>query len=536
MKIHYQMIKQWNKMFTLFSVAALFFLAACDEKKEGTPTKPSLSLDASTLSLKLGDSKDIVATISAAGKIKNVTATVDVGTVAVGNISGITGKNTGTVTITYTAPQALGPAKITIEVTDNIDQKVSTDVTVDVSAQPPVDVAAGNVEGTWGPFRTYNIRGNVTVAAGKSLRILEGTTIIIDGDGTQANSPSIVVAGSFYSYGTQTNPILFSVPEAKRTKANIFAGLWGGILGTIESPEMAVIYTRIEFVGAPAVANTNIVTSGELKEGDPRFGLYYTNPNGKFVMMNSTIAYTKDDGLRVNQGKFLVANSTFILNGQTGGDQLNIKSGAVGDVAFNVFFQGATNGIKFSNSDGRDPQMEANVYNNTAINCGCRQTKSVRGGSFNLEKGGRGKVYNNMIVNCKFGVRFPKSPDNPDLANSFVGYNLYYGAKDVISAQFYPSTISSVAKGDFETANDVSGATNTNNPSFVNFNVTTFDEVAAANPANMDFPAAWNLKPNTGSPALGKSKTNFTTKFTSHTLDGKTYNVPPPAANIGAIQ
>ncbi|MFM7428487.1 MAG: hypothetical protein ACKO1F_01165, partial [Flammeovirgaceae bacterium] len=350
MKIHYQMIKQWNKMFTLFSVAALFFLAACDEKKEGTPTKPSMSLDASTLSLKLGDSKDIVATISAAGKIKNVTATVDVGTVAVGDISGITGKNTGTVTITYTAPQALGPAKITIEVTDNINQKVSTDVTVDVSAQPPLDVAAGNVEGTWGPFRTYNIRGNVTVAAGKTLRILEGTTIIIDGDGTQANSPSIVVAGNFYSYGTQTNPILFSVPEAKRTKANIFAGLWGGILGTIESPEMAVIYTRIEFVGAPAVANTNIVTSGELKEGDPRFGLYYTNPNGKFVLMNSTIAYTKDDGLRVNQGKFLVANSTFILNGQTGGDQLNIKSGAVGDVAFNVFFQGATNGIKFSNS------------------------------------------------------------------------------------------------------------------------------------------------------------------------------------------
>lgn len=536
MKIHYQIIKQWNKAFALLSFSALLLLVACEEKKEGAPSKPTLSLDASTIALKLGDTKIINASISAAGKIKSLTATADKGTVVVGDLTSLVGKNSGTVTITYTPPLALGSAKITIEVTDNIGQKVLTEVAVDVTAQPPLDVAAGNVEGTWGPFRTYNIRGNVTVAAGKTLRVLEGTTVIIDGDGTQANSPSIVVAGNFYSYGTDQNPVLFSVPEAKRIKSNIFAGLWGGILATSESQEMAVIYTRIEFVGAPAVANTNIVTSGELKEGDPRFGLYFTNPNGKFVMMNSTIAYTKDDGLRVNQGKFLVANSTFILNGQTGGDQLNIKSGAVGDVAFNVFFQGATNGIKFSNSDGRDPQMEANVYNNTAINCGWRQTKSGRGGSFNLEKGGRGKVYNNMIVNCKFGVRFPKSPDNPDLANSFVGYNLYYGAKDVISAQFYPSTISSVAKGDFETANDVSGATNTNNPNFVNFNVTTFDEVAAANPANMDFPAAWNLKPNTGSPALAKSKTNFTTKFTTHSLDGKSYTVPAPAVNIGAVQ
>ncbi|MFY8036999.1 MAG: hypothetical protein ACOVMQ_07515 [Cyclobacteriaceae bacterium] len=536
MKAHYQMIKQWNRMFTLLSLTALLVFASCEDKKEGTPSKPTMSLDASTLGVKLGDSKVITATISAAGKIKSVTATVDKGTVAVADITSIIGKNTGTATINYTAPQVLGAAKITIEVTDNINQKFSVDVSVDITAQPPVEIAAGNVEGTWGPFRTYNVRGSVTVAAGKTLRVLEGTTVIVDGDGTQANSPSIFVAGNFYSYGTATNPVLFSVPEAKRTKANIFAGLWGGILGTIESQEMAVINTRIEFVGAPAAANTSIVTSGELKEGDPRFGLYFTNPNGKFVMMNSTIAYSKDDGLRVNQGKFLVANNNFILNGQTGGDALNIKSGAVGDAAFNVFFQAATNGIKFSNSDGRDPQMEANVYNNTAINCGWRQTKSGRGGSFNLEKGGRGKIYNNIIVNCKFGVRFPKAPDNPDVVNCAVGYNLYYGAKDVISAQFYPSSIGTIVKGDYETNNDVSGATDTNNPNFVNFAVTTFDEVAAANPANMDFPAAWNLKPNTGSPALAKSKTNFTTKFTTHSLDGKNYTVPAPAANIGAIQ
>ena len=76
---------------------------------------------------------------------------------------------------------------------------------------------------------------------------------------------------------------------------------------------MVVLYTRIEYVGGPAAANSPIVTSGELKEGDPRFGLYFNNPTGKFVMMNSTIAYSKDDGMRVNQGQLLIAYNTYIL-------------------------------------------------------------------------------------------------------------------------------------------------------------------------------------------------------------------------------
>lgn len=522
-----------NRILLLTLLIAGLLAASCSSDDEPTPSAPTVSSDVTTLPIMFGETKSFTVSISAAGKLKTVTATVDVGTVTVTEITG-TDQATGTAKINYTALFDPGDAKITITVTDQVSQQVTKEVAVQITEQPPVELTAGEVGGTtWGPSRTYIVRGNLHVAAGTSLTVKEGVTVIVEGDGTQGNSPEITVDGNFYSYGTAEKPVLFSVAEASRTKANIFAGLWGGILGTSSSNEMVVLYTRIEYVGAPAVAGSPIVTSGELKEGDPRFGLYFNNPNGKFVMMHSTIAYSKDDGMRINQGQLLVAYNTYYLNGKTGGEALNIKSGSVGDVAFNVFFQPATNGVKWSNSDDRSPQMDVNVYNNTAINGGWRQTKAGRGGSFNLEKGGRGKAYNNMAINCRYGIRFPKSPDNPDVANCSLGYNLYYGVDAVIAAEFYPTT-GSVVKGDFETTSDVSGAAGENDPKFTNFNVTPFDHEAAKNADNLDFPATMDLKLKADSPALTKGKTGFATKFTTHSIGGATYNVPAPANYIGA--
>jgi len=522
-----------NRMFLFALMIAGLLAASCSNDDDAPPTPPTISSDVSTLPVMFGDTKSFTINISAAGNLKTVTATADIGTVTVTEVTGID-QATGTAKINYTALFDPATAKITITVTDGATQQVTKDVSVTVTEQPPVELQAGDVEGTWGPSRTYIVRGNLHIAAGKSLTVKEGVTVIVDGDGTQGNSPEFTVDGNFYSMGTAEKPVLFTVSEtARQNKANIFAGLWGGILGTSNSTEMVILYTRIEFVGAPAAAGSPIVTSGELKEGDPRFGLYFNNPNGEFVMMHSTIAYSKDDGMRVNQGKLLIAYNTYYLNGKTGGEALNIKSGSLGDVAYNVFYQPATNGVKWSNSDDRTPQMDVNVYNNTVINGGWRQTKAGRGGSFNLEKGGRGQAYNNMAINCRYGTRFPKSPDNPDLDNCKLGYNLYYGMDDVISAEFYPTT-GSVVKGDFETSHDVSGTTGENDPKFTNFDVTTFNITAAKTSDGFDFPPTMDLKLKSDSPALTKGLKTFTTKFTTHTAGGATYNVPAPSDFIGA--
>lgn len=521
-----------NKFMVMAMLSSTIMLTHCSDDEDSTPSAPQVSPEVSQLSVAQSEVKSFTVSISAAGKLKDITATADKGTVTVTDITG-TDQATGSAKINYTAPLTLGSAIITIIVNDKAEQQVKTDIAVDVTQHAPIEVAAGNVEGEWGPYLTYHVTGSLTIPEGKSLKVREGTTIIMDGDGKPASSPSIVAIGNFYSYGTQDKPVLFTVPEAKRTKANIFAGLWGGILATAKSTEMLVLYTRIEYTGLPGVKGTDIVDSGEVAEGDPTYALYFTNPNGKVVIMNSTIAYTVDVAVQINQGSLLVANNTFILNGKSGGESINLKSGAVGDIAFNTFYSSATNGVKWSNSGDRSPQNNANVYNNTAVNCGWRQTKAGRGGSFNLEKGGRGQVYNNIVANSKYGVRFPNTPDNPDLTNSKVGYNLYFGNNDESITGFYPST-GSITKGSFETTNDISGAKGENDPKFVTFDVTTFDATAAKNSSNVDFPAAFNFKLQAGSPALTKGKTGFTTNFTNLSLDGKAYTVPAPASYIGA--
>lgn len=527
-------MKHKNKLFALFLLTAGLFVTGCSDDDDSKPSAPQISTDASQLSVGLGETETFTITVSAAGKFKEATATATLGTATIGTVDGA-GKNTATVTISYVAPTDAGTATINVTATDEAGQTVSKDIAVTITTLPDVVLTGGNVDGVWGPSRTYIVRGNLTVPAGKTLTIKEGVTVIMDGDGSQGNSPEITVAGNLYSYGTEEKPVLFTVPEASRKEANIFAGLWGGVLGTESSQEMVILYTRIEYAGGPAAADSPIVTSGEVDEGDPRYGLYFTNPNGKFVMMHSTIAYTKDDGMRINQGQLLIAYNEYYMTGETGGEALNVKSGCTGDVAFNVFYQAATNGIKWSNSDGRTPQTDVNVYNNTAINCGWRQLKAGRGGSFNLEKGGRGKVYNNIAVNCRFGVRFPLSGDAPDVANSAVGYSLYYGSDASIVTEFYPS-ISSFDKGEYETSNDVSSeVAGENDPKFKKYTVTGFDIAAAKEPANIKYPAAdMDFSLQAGSPALGKGKVDFTTKYTSHTVAGTAYAVPAPANYIGA--
>ncbi|MFT2007531.1 hypothetical protein ACMA1I_02555 [Pontibacter sp. 13R65] len=523
-----------RKLFTALLLALTISFSACDKEDDTLPTAPQITSELATLPVQQDEAKAFTVTISAAGKIKDVTATATAGTVSISELVGV-GQSTGSAKVNYQAPGTLGSNTISVVVTDQQNQQKKIDITVDVNEVPPVIVAGGEVEGIWEAGRTYVVRGSLTVPAGKSLTVQEGVTVIVEGDGTQGGSPEISVRGNFYSYGTAERPVLFTVPAARRTKENMFAGLWGGIAGTMQSQEMVLLHTRIEYVGAPAPENSPLVTSGELDAGDPLYGLYFTNPNGKFVMQFSTIAFSKDDGMRINQGNFLITNNTYIYTGATGGESLNIKSGSVGDAAFNVFYQAATNGIKCSNSDDRSPQTDVNMYNNTSVNCGWRQTKAGRGGSINLEKGGRGKVMNNLVVNCRYGVRFPKAPDNPDVTNSTAGYNYYFGNHADIAAEFYPST-GSIAKGLFETGNDVAGAANENNPMFASFNVGAFDLNKAKNAADLELPAAnLNFKLQASSPALGKGKTTFTPRLSALSVGGKSYAAPAPANYVGAF-
>jgi hypothetical protein len=76
-------------------------------------------------------------------------------------------------------------------------------------------------------------------------------------------------------------------------------------------------------------------------------------------------------------------------------------------------------------------------------------------------------------------------------------------------------------------------------PKFVNFTASAFNNaaaLAAEEPANEGFPAAYDFHLQSGSPALTGGKTNFSPYNTSAlSAGGKSYSSPVPSAYIGAF-
>ena len=513
-----------------FALSVLLLITSCSKDDAPKPA-PQITGDKASLNLIPEASDVVVLTIVAPGKFASVSATADKGTVTVDEITGTDGEQ-GSATLHYTAPAEIGNYKITVTVIDKASQSGTSDITVSVTAKPPVQVPAGNVSGVWEKNTTYIAGGMLVVPADQSLTIQEGVTVIFDGNGTQG-APEFSIQGNLYCNGTATKPITFTIPEAKRTKANIFAGLWGGIQATKTSKEMVLQYVNIEYAGAPTGGTNPSISVGPYADGDPRYGLLFSNPAGKFVMQNSRIAYTADDGMRIVGGTVLITNNCFVLTGKNGGESVNLKSSVTGTVAYNMSYRAATNAYKWSNKSGSasTPQTDVYVYNNTAVECGWRQTKTGRGGSINIEGGARGLIYNNLIVNCRFGT---KVVDDADVANLLVGFNHYYGADQVMANEFYPTAVL-FKKGDKETANDIAGVASANDPKFVSYAVSSYASTYPVDPSTLDFmPGTADFRLLAGAPGITKAKTGFTVK-PSITVNGVAYTAPAPSTTIGAF-
>ena len=86
------------------------------------------------------------------------------------------------------------------------------------------------------------------------------------------------------------------------------------------------------------------------------------------------------------------------------------------------------------------------MYNNTYIHCGYRRTSAGRGGSINYEEGAKGKYYNNLMVNCRYGPRVVGSGNFSgnvlvvaDTANLRYGNNLNYADSLQLANEIYPT-------------------------------------------------------------------------------------------------
>jgi hypothetical protein len=415
---------------------------------------------------------------------------------------------------------------------------------------------SGTVKGTMLAGKTYNVCGDIFVNTGDTLVIQEGVTVNFTG-----SSPTVPVGlgvkGTLLCLGSKEKPILITYPGVTKTDqlgANpdtdpALKGKWTGIIGATTCPLMVIKWTRVEFGGAAISSAMKSFTGGSSP-----YPLYFANPFGSFVLEDSWVYGSVDDPWRINGGKIHVMRNTFEKCGYTGGEAMNAKAGTIGDFAYNLCIGMATNGPKLSNTNVLIgvPSSNVRMYNNTMVNCGYRRSSAGRGGSINFEEGAGGMAYNNLIVNCKFGLRIVATPI-ADTANIRYGYNWYYADSINVASQFIPSLSVSTAisqpqetdipkpstylpqgwkVGDVYTApTSILGA---NNPQFINAPVPMpagllLRDIAVV--GNYNFA----LKPT--SPCIGAGFTGFSPRA-DIPVDARygATEITPPGKDIGAYQ
>jgi hypothetical protein len=414
---------------------------------------------------------------------------------------------------------------------------------------------SGAIKGTMLAGKTYTVSGDIFVNAGDTLIIQPGVTVNFTGTG--GVPVGLGVKGTLLSLGTKEAPINLTYPGVTRTDnfgANPDAdpalkGKWTGVIGATTCPLIVIKWTHIDFGGATISSAMKSFTGGSSP-----YSVYFANPDGSFILEDSWIYGSVDDPFRINGGKIHVMRNTFEKCGYTGGEAMNSKAGTIGDFAYNLCVGMATNGPKVSNINvavGK-PGSNVRIYNNTMINCGFRRAAAGRGGSINFEEGAGGMAYNNLIVNCKFGLRIVNNPI-ADTANIKYGYNFYYADSLSVASQFIPSlTVSTAISNAMETdipkpstylpAGWMIGQAYTanaavvgaNNPQFINAPVPLpaglmLRDIAVVGTSN------YALKPN--SPCIGAGFTGFSPRA-DVILDlrlGAT-EITPPGKDIGCYQ
>ncbi len=291
---------------------------------------------------------------------------------------------------------------------------------------------------------TYTVVGDILVNKGDTLIVQPGVTVCV------ADTNCIGVKGVLISIGTQSNPVVFTDCDAtpNNTLGQPYSsdpawfhgtspGWWNGINCDTSCTLLLLKWTQVWFTGAAfkrqqPIANTAV--------GSNSYGIFFQNTMGNFIMEDCKMYGSINDGIRVQTGRFEVMRSVFEKLGNNTNEAFNVKSGGVGDCAYNLFIGIATNGSKGSNKGGSPVQCDVCMYNNTYINCGWRQSQAAHGACINYEQNAKGAAYNNLIVDCKVGLRVVSNPI-ADTANLFYGNNFIYGDSLNVTEQFYPNPL-----------------------------------------------------------------------------------------------
>jgi len=418
---------------------------------------------------------------------------------------------------------------------------------------------SGSVKGTMESGKTYYFDSKVTINANDTLVMQSGVKLL-------ATNPAaeLIVKGVFISLGTKQNPNWITGQAADLNPSayklttlqdpNTDPGLmptgklWGGIQCESTCSLLDIKWTHLDFAGGTADAlNVNQgYTVGSLL-----FNIMFQNPNGILILEDSWIYGTSSDAVRANGGKVHIMRNTVEKLAYNDGDGFNVKNSSVGDMAYNLIIGTAKGGTKVSNKGTYGSvQTQIHMYNNTYVSGGFRSIDPDRGANANIEQGAKGKVYNNLFVNCRTGLRILENPA-ADFANCFYGNNLSYGDTAAIVNEFYPATHATAPQttdipnptsfypgfpstytlGQVYSAPQLVGQ---NNPKFVNFPLPV---PVIASLSLYNFQGSYDFHLSADSPAIGKGNTNFSALNATASLTNQYLKatVTPPSVDLGAF-
>ena len=446
----------------------------------------------------------------------------------------------------------------------------------------PGNVPAGNYQGTMTSGNTYTLNGAFIIPKHDTVLIQSGVTVCM------APGSIIIVQGVLISLGTAAAPNsieacgITPVDQIGNNPAQDPAwnggnGNWYGIACDTSCTLLDIQWTHIAYVGG---VTSQAFPFNNGASGYTGWPIYFQNIKGDCILTDSWLYGSNDDATRFAGGRIYFARNTVEKMGYTGGDGFNAKNGTQGDMAFNVFIGDATNSTKCSNKGSGGPETNINIYNNTYVDCGYRQADyAPRGSDIDYEQQGRGVCYNNLLVNCRNGIRVGNGENQipwPDTINLHYSNNYIYADSGHQVMQFFaygagsglkpgayviPTAAQLNLPANFysPTSNlggdvlqlplaDSLGLAGVNNPMFVNFPLPepvaghNLSAIASINTGTVATGKPYNFRLQSGSPAIGKGTTAFTAfqnisnPVTSDPVYSNahfTFTVSQPSADIG---
>ncbi len=307
----------------------------------------------------------------------------------------------------------------------------------------PGNLTAGSYKGTMTSGNTYNLTGDFIINPGDTVLLQSGVKVCVSA------GVSVIVRGVLISLGTQASPNYFT--SCSTTKVDMignpvtsdpaFKGVWTGIQCDTTCTLCDLQWTHVEFTGATFSVTENCLGC---TSGVTAFSVLFQNPKGDLIITDSWIYGCTDDCVRIQQGRIYIARNTLEKMGYLGGDGVNAKHGTQGDMCYNLCVGNATNSTKCSDKgSGAFVQCNVNMYNNTYVDCGYRQASAAsRGSDIDYEQGGKGLCYNNLIVNCRNGIRIGDGQNSipmPDTTNTIYTNNYIYSDSVAEANQFFPT-------------------------------------------------------------------------------------------------